>query len=140
MLMLAMALATAAGATSFNAARLMQNPFLEPGPAAAQGQGRPPEPPGYDPPEPPPPPRGEGRERPPMFPPMMAASGIQMAASGKFVYILRGDEILQFEATSLEFVKKVKLPQPERPNRRDGDGGRDKRKDDRPPPKPRYDE
>lgn len=37
-------------------------------------------------------------------------SGVQMTASGKFVYLLRGDEILQFEATTLEFIKKVKVP------------------------------
>ena len=111
MLMMALALATAAGATTNYAARL-QNPFGEARPAVAQPPERP------EPPEPPAPPRGEGREMPPMAR-LMQGGGIQMTASGKFVYILRGDEILQFEATSLEFIKKIKLPPPERPKRPD---------------------
>jgi hypothetical protein len=55
-------------------------------------------------------------ERPPergLFRP--AAPAAQITASGKFLYVLRGEEILQFDATSLELVKKVRLPAQERP-------------------------
>jgi hypothetical protein len=134
MLMMAMALSTAIAATTSYAARLVQAPqsvfrdvFQPP------ERPEPPRPP--ERPEPPQPPRGEGREQAPRA---MVGGGIQMTASGKFVYILRGDEILQFEATTLEFVKKIKLPPPERPNRREGERGdrQPPRNDDRPPPPP----
>jgi hypothetical protein len=132
--MAAFALVVAVGVTTSYAARLDPPPLDAPTLAAFQ----PPEPP-----EPPRPPRDDNREQPPMrpgeaMPRVMMGGGIQMTASGKFVYILRGDEILQFEATSLEFIKKIKLPAPERPNRRDGErgAGPPARNDDRPPPKP----
>lgn len=107
----AMGLAIAVGATTSYAALWVQPP---------------------DPPEPPEVPRGGQREQPPMRPQEgmqrgMGGGGVQMTASGKFVYILRGDEILQFDGTSLEFIKKVKLPPAERPQR----PGRD---DERRPP------
>jgi hypothetical protein len=74
------------------------------------------------------PPRGEGR--PGMAGPMTGGSP-QITATGKFVYILRGNEILQFQAESMDFVKKVNVPPPERrdpPPPRDGG--------DRPDPPP----
>lgn len=79
-------------------------------PAGRRG-GPPPERREQDPP-PPPPPGNDPPQRPGrmMGPPRMD----QMSATGKFVYVLRGDELMQFDATSLAFVKKVRLPQPER--------------------------
>lgn len=44
---------------------------------------------------------------------------MQLSATGKFVYVLRGNEILQFNAESMEFVKKVMVPPPERGDRPD---------------------
>ena len=49
--------------------------------------------------------------------------GTQMSTNTNYVFVLRGDELLQFSAINLELIKKVKLPQPDR-----GDG---------PPPPPR---
>ena len=105
-----MTLATAASAATSYVARVVQAPAFEKPQIAGQ---RP------EPPEPPPPPR-EGREMP--LPPGLNGN-VQITASGKFVYVLRGDEILQFEATSLEFVKKIKLPPPEPPVRRERNRG-----------------
>ena len=120
-----LAVAVAVGATTSFAARLVQAPAGAPVVAAIQ----PPEPP-----EPPRPPRGDNREQPGQRPGeamprvMVGGGGAQMTASGKFVYILRGDEIMQFEGTTLEFIKKVKLPPPERQQRPARDEER------RPPP------
>lgn len=127
-------LIVAVGAQMNQAARATRLPIDDPRHFAIQ----PPEPP-----EPPRPPRGEGRDQPgPMrggepMPGrgMMIGGGTQMSASGKFLYILRGDEILQFEATSLEFIKRVRLPaqERERPNRPEGGRGeRGEPKGDRP--------
>lgn len=70
----------------------------------------------------------QGRAQQPVRVPV--ASPMQLSASGKFVYILRGNEILQFHAETMEFVKKVNVPPPERPNPppppRDGDERRDR--------------
>lgn len=57
------------------------------------------------------PPRGEGR---PGMGGMMMGGPAQITATGKFVYILRGNEILQFQAETLDFIKKATVPPPER--------------------------
>lgn len=93
------------------------------------------------------PPRGEGQ---PGRPGMMGMGPMQITSSGKFVYILRGNEILQFHFETLELIKKVTIPAPDRqpppPPRDDGDrrdrpdrGERPDRGDrpDRPPQPPR---
>lgn len=75
--------------------------------------------------------QGQGRAQQPARAP--AGGGMQLSASGKFVYVLRGNEILQFNAESMEFVKKVNVPPPERrdppPPPREGE-------DRNPPPMP----
>lgn len=71
------------------------------------------------------PPRGEGQPgRPGMGGMMMGPT--QISATGKFVYVMRGNEILQFHAESLEFIKKVTMPAPERPDRREDGERRDR--------------
>lgn len=81
------------------------------------------------------PPRGEGRPGMGGMGGMMMGGPTQITATGKFVYILRGNEILQFHAESMEFIKKATVPPPERrdpPPPRDGDDRRDRN-----PPPPR---
>jgi hypothetical protein len=110
-------------------------------PAAREVQGQPPPPPrgerpGRSDPDQPPRPRdddprrGRGDDDGPRRPrdedfrrPMNAPrpdGGTLMYATDKYVYVLRGDELMQFDANGLNLLKKVRLPAPERPDR-DGD-------------------
>ena len=120
LMLVALGLAIAVGATTSYAARLVQPPE-----------------------RPEPPPRNDNREQPgparPGDAPMrvLAGGGIQMTCNEKYVYILRGEELFQYDATTLEPIKKVKIPPPDRqqPQPR-GEERRPPRNDDRPPPPP----